>query len=413
MQLQSFNKRVCQKLRNDACLIHEALSEAYDRECTNVHLNMIDLSWHHQGFRISQIPDLYFPDRDSCAQAPRHWRTAKIRLEPIQSPAPVDKVDVSKTHLTTEKASGKKLHKARFDISFGRSSRSPSPMPEKMSVQPTTAAPPPLREQIHSICSSPATKLFGGYLQNSDPDNQNMIILERKQHSPKQVCVLSWRDLLTGSAGTRSYAEKKKMSRKDSLAIASAATWAVLLLCGTPWLEENQTMEDSIVLLAETSSPELENANAVPAFSYRFAQPGPEATPTHDADPMGSSNAIAHRTLFALAILLLEIGLDADFPHLCATSAGGGAFGGFGAAASRLEGFRVAERAVEDRLYDEMGDAYADAAKRCLRFHFAGRQRLQRFANEGMRQEFFAAVVAPVHARYEQEESRHRVFRSG
>lgn len=155
---------------------------------------------------------------------------------------------------------------------------------------------------------------------------------------------------------------------------------------------------------------EPDHANAVPAFSYRFSKPGPETNPMLDTSPMGS-NAIPHYTLFSLAIILLEIGLDTEFQHLYETSTRS-KFHGFDEAASLLEGFNTTEETVE-RLYDEMGDAYADAVKRCLKFNFPGRKSLQRFDNEGMLQEFFSAVVASVHERYEQEQTRHRVFRSG
>ncbi|KAK8054936.1 hypothetical protein PG993_000163 [Apiospora rasikravindrae] len=418
-QGDSFNKRVCQRLRSDACLIHDALSEAYDRDCANVHLNMIDLSWHHQGLRTSQLPDLCFPDRDSCAQAPHHWYTAKIRLEPMKADPPVESAEVSTKTLTVATASDRKPHRARFSVSFRRSSRSPSPMPIEPAKQPPTTT-PPRREHIHSICSHPATKLFGGYLMNSDPDNQNMVILERKQPAAKHAYVLGWRSFLTPGAASlgRSRIRRKKMSNKDRLAIASAATWAVLLLCGTPWLEETKMIENDIVLLAEETlatgrTPlDLDNANAVPAFSYRFSKPQVKErspTPQQDPGPLGG-NAIPHRTLFALAILLLEIGLDTEFRNIYEEFTES-EFRGFEEPASLLESYWAAEEAAED-LYDAMGDKYADAVKRCLKFNFNGRKSLQRFDNEMLRQQFFAGVVAPVQERYEQEQTRHRVFRA-
>lgn len=417
-QGDSFNRRVCQRLRSDACLIHDALSEAYDRDCANVHLNMIDLSWHHQGFRTSQLPDLCFPDRDSCAQAPHHWYTAKIRLEPMKTDAPVQRAEVSTTNMPVVTAPDKKPHRARLSVSFRRSSRSPNPMPIEPVKQPPTTT-PARREQIHSICSHPATKLFGGYLMNSDPDNQNMVILERKQPVAKHAYVLGWRSFLTSGATSlsRSRIRRKKMSNKDRLAIASAATWAVLLLCGTPWLEETKMIENDIVLLAEEplatgrTPLDLDNANAVPAFSYRFSKPEvKERSPTRqDPGPLGG-NAIPHRTLFALAILLLEIGLDTEFRNIYEEFTGS-EFRGFEEPASLLESYRAAEEAAED-LYDAMGDKYADAVKRCLKFNFNGRKSLQRFDNEMLRQQFFAGVVAPVQERYEQEQTRHRVFRA-
>ncbi|KAK8096055.1 hypothetical protein PG999_014077 [Apiospora kogelbergensis] len=216
------------------------------------------------------------------------------------------------------------------------------------------------------------------------------------------------------------------MSKKDRLAIASAATWAVLLLCGTPWLEETRMIENDIVLLTEDNfvtkngANDLDGANAVPAFSYQFRKPV-AATSNHINDHCDSSRdgvagiTIQHRTLFALGILLLEIGLDIEFRDLYEESVDskldGDGFKGDDLEETLIESYDVAINAAED-LYDEVGDAYADAVKRCLKFNFPGRKSLQRFDNEMLRQHFFSGVVAPVHERYEQEQTRHRVFRT-
>ncbi|KAK8139996.1 hypothetical protein PG984_000062 [Apiospora sp. TS-2023a] len=368
-------------------------------------------------------------------RTPQHWYTAKIRLEPKQSTGIVElsevmeNLEITTTSLTAAISPNKTPRKARFDISLRRFSRSPNPMPTQTPKQPAAVA-TPSRQQIRSICSYPAAKLFGGYLVNSDPDNQSMVILERKQPVAKPTYVLSWRSFLTGSVSipgvSRSAFRRKKMSKKDRLGIASAATWAVLLLCGTPWLEETKMMENDIVLLTEENlatgnTPQgLDNANAVPAFSYRFSKPDAETCPPRDAESV-TGNAIPHRTLFALAVLLIEIGLDTDFQNLyehedfagskATPAAARATFRGFEDHATLLDSFSVAEEAAED-LYDEMGDAYAEAVKRCLKFNFPGRKSLQRFENEVLRQHFFTGVVAPVHERYEQEQTRHRVFRS-
>ncbi|KAK7968788.1 hypothetical protein PG988_007861 [Apiospora saccharicola] len=378
---------------------------------------------------------LSFPDRDCCSQTPQHWYTAKIRLEPKQSTGVVemveamDNLDITTTSLAAAISPNKTPRKARFDISLRRFSRSPKPVPTQTTKQPAAAA-TPSRQQIRSICSYPAAKLLGGYLVNSDPDNQSMVILERKQPVTTPTCVVSWRSFLTGSPSipgvSRSAFRRKKMSKKDRLGIASAAAWAALLLCGTPWLEETKMMENDIVLLTEedlatgNTSQGLYNANAVPAFSYRFSKPDAETCPPQNAESV-TGNAIPHRTLFALAVLLIEIGLDTDFQNLyeqedfagskATPAAARATFRGFEDRATLLDSFSVAEEAAED-LYDEMGDAYAEAVKRCLKFNFPGRKSLQRFENEVLRQHFFTGVVAPVHERYEQEQTRHRVFRS-
>ncbi|KAK7923727.1 hypothetical protein PG985_007798 [Apiospora marii] len=373
---QSLNKIVCQKLRSDACIIHKALSEAYDRDCTNIHLNMIDLSWYHQRLETFQLPDISFPERDCCSQTPQSWQTAKVRLEPSTPIAPTQQVNSlgATGSLTAARSSSKKLEKARRD-------RPPAMSSGSQSVR--SAGDEPEREHIRSICSQPAHKLFDGYLlSSSDPYNKSM----------------------------------------DRLAIASAAAWAVLLLCGTPWLEDTRMIENDIVLLTDqimqAGTENLDNANAIPAFSYRFAKPGPPTGPK----PGESSTkaAVPHRTLFALAVLLIEIGLDTDFSNLYedfvsrkrGSSATGTTFNGLDHSETLLQSLEVAEEAAED-LYFAVCDSYMDAVKCCLRFPSRGRRGSQRFDNEIMRENFFSWVVAPVHERYEQEGTPHRVFRTG
>ncbi|KAK7990061.1 hypothetical protein PG989_010376 [Apiospora arundinis] len=418
-QHHSLDKRVCQRIRNEACIIHEALSQAYDRNCANAHINLIDLSWFRQGLRASLLPDLAFPDRESCSQTPQHWHTARIRLEPrppTLSGGQAGNAGVV-TSLTVASASNKGQRKIRFDLSSPGPSRSPSLMPVTC---------PPLKQRIHSLCSYPTQRLFEGYFLNSDPDNQNMVTFEKTQSANKHVYMLSWREYLTGSVTTPNTSsrrfQRKKMSVKDRLAIASAASWAVLLLCDTPWLERTRMIEDDLVLLTEEklhnrSPEELERANAVPAFSYQFKAPDQAIAGNAETDGRASnaSDAIAipHRTLFALAVLLLEIGLDRDFRSLYEEFGSETTpFRGFEDKESLIESYQVASAAAE-RLYFEMSNSYADAVKRCIQFNFTGPRSLQHFRNETLRQQFFNGVVEPVHQRYELEQTRHRLFRAG
>lgn len=276
-------------------------------------------------------------------------------------------------------------------------------------VEPPSAS--PLREQIRSICSTPSKNLFAGYLLHSEDNEERKIILESSHLVNESLSVLSWRSLLADAAvpnlGARRY-KKRKMSKKDRLAIASAATWAILILCGTPWFEEKRMGWDDITLLTKDASDtqtSSESVLAFPVFTYQFK-------PTTDKNIQACSDgepesAIPHTALFSLAIILLETGLGKSFKEICEGL--GRSFEGFEDPDSLIENYKIADDAAED-LYDELGDSYADAVRRCLRFNFPGRKVLQNFKNESLRQHFFLGVVAPVQERYEQEQTRHRIF---
>ncbi|KAI8627279.1 hypothetical protein F5Y19DRAFT_477847 [Xylariaceae sp. FL1651] len=413
---QKFSRKACQEMRKEVRMVHEALGSAYDKDCKNEHLNMIDLSWYHQGFKKSQILDLSFPSRDSCSQTLMCWCTTRIKFEvrplsdkiyPTNEPKTTNQTVTSPINIPL---SSKKLQKARFVTSPESASRSVSPMPAIGIVEPPS--PLPIREQIQSICSTPREKLFSGYLLHPDNDEERVIVFERNKLTNEPLRVLAWRSLLADvtvpSPGLRRY-QKRKISKKDRLAIASAATWAVLLLCGTPWLEETRMSGDDITLLTKdiaNAQNSSESMMALPVFNYQFK-------PAANTNRQGCRNdefsgVIPHVALFSLAIILLETGLGKSFKKIWEES--GKPFAGFNDSDSWIEYYKVTDDAVED-LYDEMGDPYADAVRRCLKFNFPGRKSLQHFDNETLQRHFFLGVVAPVQERYEQEQTRHRIFK--
>lgn len=270
---------------------------------------------------------------------------------------------------------------------------------------------PPLRKPIHSICSTPSEKLFDGYLLHSDCDEEQKIILESSQFIKNSLRVTDWRSFLPDATmpnlGLRRY-RKGKMSKKDRLAIASAATWAVIILCGTPWFEETQIGWNDIALLTkEVSDIQNSPANlqAFPVFTYQFKSTSERNT--QECSDGDSDHAIPHVALFSLAVILIETGLGKSFKEICEQF--GSPFAGFEDRGSLIESYKIADDAAED-LYDELGDAYADAVRRCLRFNFPGRKNLQNFNNESLRKHFFLGVVVPVQERYKQEQTRHRIF---
>lgn len=49
-----------------------------------------------------------------------------------------------------------------------------------------------------------------------------------------------------------------------------------------------------------------------------------------------------------------------------------------------------------EKVYDKAGDSYGDAAQRCVRFSFQGRDVSKDFNFEQFRHQFYDTVVAPV-----------------
>ncbi|ETS76423.1 hypothetical protein PFICI_11810 [Pestalotiopsis fici W106-1] len=387
--------KICQQLRKDLCTLHDALNRVRNDTCANLHPSIINLAWHQQNFNLSGNITLSFPDRDTCHQSSWSWQGVKAEIERKE---PIKKMNINRSAMATNLESPMRAVRLNTPVD--------DIMEPSTASASTTDSTPQLSEQILTLCSIPQETLSNGFLSSSSVDGEARIKFEKSLPPGKSMDTLPWRTLLTNASDSslqQRLVRKRNMSRKDGLAIAAAATWSVLLLCGTPWLEETRVGAKDITLLADSASGKPDDSGftgASPAVQFDFNSPSPPGTAGQEPPERGPEkphSMIRHRALFALAILLLEIGLDRPIATLEDDDT------------SLLKSYEIADGVV-DELYDEMGDAYTEAVKRCLEFNFEGRKSLKHFGNESLRQQFFHGVVAPVQERYSQEQTRHRVL---
>ncbi|KAK3985657.1 hypothetical protein QBC44DRAFT_404018 [Cladorrhinum sp. PSN332] len=192
------------------------------------------------------------------------------------------------------------------------------------------------------------------------------------------------------------------LSRRQRFSIASAATWAVLYLCGTPWLNENDSfgsLSDSIQLGA---SPKSHPAPQQPSLgiSHLFK---PSSNQTSEARTDLPPTRIRNQVLFALGVLLTELCLNKTLESIRQQELGSKGKGKVTEpahlTAGMLDDFDLADR-ESDRVYLDAGQSYGYAVQRCLRCEFPGRDSTKSFDFEEFRRHFFNGVVAPVHATY-------------
>lgn len=188
----------------------------------------------------------------------------------------------------------------------------------------------------------------------------------------------------------------RALSRKQRSGIAAAMTWAVLYLCGSPWLSRSWDRDrDNIQLFLEGTGAHQESLTGVPSISYVFdsVSASKPSSPTLEPVDRFHSDRIRNKTLFALGILLIELCLNRPFERLRLESQEDHSQ----LPNSTSDDLRTADLYMES-IYNDAGDWYAYAVQRCLRCEFPGRDRTKSLEFASFRQEFYAGVVAPIQA---------------
>jgi hypothetical protein len=166
------------------------------------------------------------------------------------------------------------------------------------------------------------------------------------------------------------------LSAKQRYGIAAAIAWSVLHLGETPWLGEFWSEKQANLFLEENRHAGAPDAPK-PYLSHIFSPtPLPEARPSSELDEL-----IPNRVIFALGVILVE---------LCLIDLKSG---------SLIEDYRTAVSRL-DEVRRIAGSAYGDAAERCIKFSFPGRDILKKFDMQQFRKQFYNDVVAPVQAVY-------------
>jgi hypothetical protein len=177
------------------------------------------------------------------------------------------------------------------------------------------------------------------------------------------------------------------LSAKQRRGIAASVAWSVLHLSGSPWLGDHWD-ENQMSISLENGSNGREVPSQHPCASCIFSTPAtPEERPTNDLKDL-----IPNRTVFALGILLIELCINKSFAEIRQVS---------GNATSTLQfgDYRAALNTL-DEVRCQAGDLYGNAAERCLKFVFEGRDQYKNFDFVQFRQQFYDTVVAPVQATY-------------
>jgi hypothetical protein len=244
-----------------------------------------------------------------------------------------------------------------------------------------------------------------GVLQLFD-DEKKLVVLEGLDTIENQTDTVQLQTLLKPKT-THVRPRHLVLSRTQRLAIAAASSWAVLYLCGSPWLDSDWDGKTHLQLfLKETQGAGSASLQAdYPSLSQLFKPISARlsAEPTNPVTDFQNSQ-IRNKTLFSLGILLIELCLNKTLDQLRQELQANDLAASLGISSPTPSDFEIANRLTED-IYLEAGHSYGYAVQRCLRCEFPGRDVTKDFEFQAFRRHFFNGVVAPIQATFEMQPS--------
>ncbi|KAI1061026.1 hypothetical protein LB507_010093 [Fusarium sp. FIESC RH6] len=399
-----YNQRECDRIRENVRLVHKALqSVGWTCHCAE-HWGSIRLCWHMEKTITSEKLDFCF----SSPQSSISWQSIHIRVEEKdklnaqsqESPRIISPgVSPQMPHTPSPK-------RQKFKEMLGLSQRSPECLvTPDTAVTAASSAETLVPEEIACMCQfiNNLKDAKRGVVQLSD-DDAKLVVLENVGNAKKTTETVHLETLLKPKTNPVR-PPHLVLSRKQRLAIAAASSWAVLYLCGSPWLDDNWDGKNHLQLFLEeaqgTGSASLQAD--YPSISQLFKPISQRLSP-ESMNPVTDfqNSQIRNKTLFSLGILLIELCLNKTLDRLRLELQANDFAASLGVLSPEPTDFEVANRLTED-IYLEAGHSYGYAVQRCLRCEFPGRDVTKDFEFQPFRRHFFNGVVAPIQATFEMQ----------
>ncbi|KAK3381820.1 hypothetical protein B0H63DRAFT_476666 [Podospora didyma] len=420
-----FNLSACNDIRTKARCVYDALARTWQCSCPDHRANL-GVSWHLDVDKGPSPLAINILSRDGT------WRPVTVDIQEHEVSLATTPNSQSEQEITspstlpyTSTESSKKKGKRRVSFWPPSIKRAPAQPPAAMNLaamstqlaaSPHTLSPSPsIPDTIHVTCVcdfiSKCQHAVPGLIEHDDQHSMatRRLILRSIQGlpRPRQPAFLALSDFLAINASSRwstsaarpsadppSISRPSGLSRKERFSIAAAATWAVLYLCGTPWLKEEDWSLSAAIQLGVDSE---DMSSRQPSISCKFKSMNHESTVSNmrsEQDTNQPLTKIRNKILFALGVLLTELCLNTTLHNLRLESGQDTT-----QPPSEAETYELAQRQTE-RVYLDAGQLYGYAVKRCLRCDFPDQDSMQSFDFAQFRRHFFNLVVAPVHATY-------------
>ncbi|KAI1426142.1 hypothetical protein F5Y12DRAFT_744164 [Xylaria sp. FL1777] len=430
--VRRFDFKSCSKARETVQIIHEVLAVAWSKSCTDPqHPSNVELTWQDTGLNETRQLYLSIPESGESL-ASKHWQKVFISVD-TKLPTPPSHCAIAPSQLSTtrftlqpmlnvpEKHKVHKAHKAdkanRFRNLVSSISKQTKPPGSgngigEASSQLDCLGPSnnnaPKSQLVTELCSLTKQEEWNGHLLYLKTGAEAIITMKKVSSPCPRFLSIPLESVISkepSGGGKGNQVVYTRLSRKERLGIAAAAAWAVLVLCGTSWLEERRLGIEDITLLVEvpTQGSKVNRPNlpkTSPALVHSFTSQ--KATSNKQPEVQHATNyqdsQIRHKTLFALGVLLIELGLNKTFNQVRSD------VNPQGPACERSvqSDYAIANQVIEmETLELELGESYAHAVQRCIQCHFLGSESTQTFLHSGFRTQFFNGVVAPVQATFD------------
>ncbi|KAI1172747.1 hypothetical protein F4777DRAFT_560380 [Nemania sp. FL0916] len=418
-RIRGLNPKFFDQARKNVRIVHEALAKSWTKECnallhpSNMELNWQDIATNSVGQLQLSLPES--GEHNEC----RHWQRVLITIgkNRANSTSNSDAAPVPSATTLLPQESGSKTPKRlkllpdnigrRVSFALGLAVEEPSSaLPKSRGLSPaqgphqTDLNESPKNPLISQLCSFTKQKMWSGHLVHTNAEEERDICLQ-KLSTP---CSTFSNCSLDSMIADRHFSSRKskhtvhaRLSRRQRLRVAAAVTWAVLILCDTPWLERRRLGREDIALLisAVTQENEFGHPEIYPTLMHTFSS---QTGPTNDLMDSQNidnyyENQLQHKIIFELGVMLIELGLNKRLDQInmpvnmdSSTSE-----------ASILNDYAIARHVFETGdLELEVGEKYAAAAERCVRFHFQGHPSTLSLSHSGFRKQFYDGVVVPV-----------------
>lgn len=388
-----YNQNDCDAVRTQASEVKKALDACWQCSCS--HRTSLDLNWYNNRPTKSPVFNVslsYNMMNSQCPTGSPQWRKARVKI---------DKTGISSSVRNNEHVLGPPLtdvgllavppsqisttmHQARNLLSqFRPRSRSTSPLPPLSSKAAVDISSVKSVKQIDSLCQ---------FVQKLDNDGECLGFLS-VPGGTKRVHLESFPGIhITEATLVHLLPPNKppahlKLSRRKRLEIAVAAAWTTLLLCETPWLNHAWDKHELCFFSENLSTADSPLTGRCVSMTQGCV-PSPQLS---TAGPNLQHKIIRNEAIFALGVLLIELGLNRSFEECKRTR-------NISTATTNVVGdYNVADDLIEE-VFDEVGEPYGNAVQRCIRFAFPGRDTTKNFSHAAFRQYFHNLVVAPVEA---------------
>jgi hypothetical protein len=389
-----YNQNDCDTVRSQASEVKKALDACW--QCSCIHRTSIDLNWHNSRptrtpvFNISLSLDA--SNNQGSTGGPQ-WRKAQVKIDAsgvssstgnakqVLGPAITDTI----LTVPPSQPPGATSKSRSMPYQLLRRSRSTSPLPPLPGITLPIISLANTVKQIDSLCR---------FVQGLDNGGESLGFL-LVPGGTKRVNLKSTAGArVTEEATLMSLLPPSKppthlrLSRRKRLEIAVAAAWSTLLLCDTPWLNRTWDKHGLCFFSENISTAGLPLADRCVSMTQTCSS---GSLPATSIGTNLRNKLIRNEAVFALGILLIELGLNQSFEEYKRTRSMGTA------ATDIIDDYKIADDLI-DEVFDEVGEPYGNAVQRCIRFSFSGKDTTKNFSHATFRQEFHNSVVAPIEA---------------